>query len=125
MRAAICKRFDFAASHYLPNHAGLCRQLHGHNFAVEVWVAGEPSKEEGASTEGMVLEFAELKRLWERDLEPRLDHCHLNETLPPAYMPPSTENVALFIYDAYEAEDIPVSKVVVHENARNSAQVPA
>jgi 6-pyruvoyl tetrahydropterin synthase/QueD family protein len=119
-RAEIVKRFRFSASHFLPNHGGACRNLHGHNFFVAVHVEGEIDTEEGSPTEGMVIEFDALKPTIRR-LEARLDHAHLNDSLPPRFRPGTTENGARFILDEFQADGIDVKQVEVEETPSNSA----
>ncbi len=68
MRLGITDYIDCA--HLLPGHPK-CGQLHGHTYKVEVVVEGEMS-------EGMVLDFADLKGRV-RAVLARSDHRHLNE----------------------------------------------
>ena len=42
MRTAITKIVSFDAAHRLPDHAGRCRNLHGHTYRLEATVAGAP-----------------------------------------------------------------------------------
>ena len=83
----------FAAAHNLINFQGPCENLHGHNWKVEVTVAG--SEMDAA---GMVLDFGELKKMTNTILD-ELDHNYLNEL--PAFKgcSPSSENIARHIYD--------------------------
>lgn len=80
MDYTVCKEFTFQAAHYLPEHDGKCRELHGHSYRVAVTVAG-PVIEKGAK-HGMVIDFGDLSAIWKEHLEPLLDHRFLNETLP-------------------------------------------
>jgi len=59
----ITRRFEFDAGHRIPNHESRCRHLHGHRYALEVTLIGEPVPEAGRSDEGMVLDFSALKAL--------------------------------------------------------------
>jgi 6-pyruvoyltetrahydropterin/6-carboxytetrahydropterin synthase len=56
----ISKRFTFEASHRLRFHEGACRNLHGHSYALTVYVQG-PRKVSGPAT-GMVVDFKRLKQ---------------------------------------------------------------
>src|SRR6478672_10396425 len=58
----ISKTFSIEAAHRLPNvPAGhKCARLHGHSFAVELSVSGEP----GADT-GWVMDFADVKKAFQ------------------------------------------------------------
>lgn len=56
----ITRHYRFEAAHRLPHHAGKCRRLHGHSYEVVVELDGEPRPVDGASDEGMVLDFGDL-----------------------------------------------------------------
>lgn len=80
--ATICKQFSFHAAHRLPNHQGQCQRLHGHSYVLEVLVTGQV-KQAGRteSDEGMVLDFADLKKIYKDWIEPLVEHQYLNERL--------------------------------------------
>lgn len=67
----ISRDFAFEASHVLPNHPGKCANLHGHSWKLIVAVEGEINKDTG-----MVMDYAELKRLVQPIVDD-LDHSHL------------------------------------------------
>ena len=58
----------FDAAHVLSDHAGRCRNLHGHTYRVDVSVAGDDAAE-------MVVDFAELKRAIAETVLARFDHA--------------------------------------------------
>jgi 6-pyruvoyltetrahydropterin/6-carboxytetrahydropterin synthase len=70
------KEFRFEASHQLPNHDGKCARLHGHSWVLTVWVTGPVSKKPGDPKEGMVVDYAAIKKHVEPIVD-RLDHHHL------------------------------------------------
>ncbi|MHB1925966.1 MAG: 6-carboxytetrahydropterin synthase [Leptospirillum sp.] len=82
----------FAASHIIPDYPGLCSRLHGHNWTVAVsWSS------EGLDPLGMALDFHEAENL----LAPvigELDHSHLNDHPFFKDRPPTSEQVAFFIF---------------------------
>ncbi|AKB51353.1 Queuosine biosynthesis QueD, PTPS-I [Methanosarcina barkeri str. Wiesmoor] len=82
----------FAAAHQLKMVAKKCENLHGHNWKVEVCVAGEKLNEAG-----VLVDFGELKQKVS-EIVTRLDHNFLNEL---EYFndsnPPSSENIAQYI----------------------------
>lgn len=68
---AITKRFRFEAAHRLKDHAGKCRNLHGHSYTVTV----EARKVSGIVDEdGMVMDFGDFKPL-EKWIDRNLDHA--------------------------------------------------
>lgn len=73
---SISKTFDFHMAHRLPNHNGRCRRLHGHTYRVDIMVSGNMVEEEGASNQGMVVDFSVIKDVW-APFDRRLDHSTL------------------------------------------------
>lgn len=59
----------FSAAHFI-SYAGKCERLHGHNYAVSVYMEGE------LTNDRYVFDFVELKRVTKR-LCDRLDHRFL------------------------------------------------
>lgn len=83
----------FAAAHQLKMVARKCENLHGHNWKVEVCVAGDRLDPEA----GILMDFGVLKQHVAEIIE-GLDHRFLNET--EAFgdaCPPSSENIARLI----------------------------
>jgi 6-pyruvoyltetrahydropterin/6-carboxytetrahydropterin synthase len=71
---------------------------HGHNYVVEVSVAGDPDP-----VTGMVLDLKELKTILEREIVEPYDHRFLNYEVPPFDREvPTTENIALDIWRRLE-----------------------
>ena len=72
----VFKDYVFAAGHAIRGHQGGCQNLHGHNYRVRVHVTAER-----LDALGMVIDFADLKRIVESVLG-RFDHAVIND-LPP------------------------------------------
>ena len=102
----VTRRAEFSASHFYHNPTlseaenrrifGKCNNPHGHghNYSVEVTVAGEINP-----TTGMVLDLKELKKLLEREVLEIMDHRFLNREVPAfATTIPTTENIAIEIW---------------------------
>ena len=104
---------NFSAAHCLRNYRGKCEELHGHNWKVEVTVAGDSLDEIG-----LAIDFKILKEK-SRVVIDRLDHHHLNELSPFTRVNPSSENIARYIFEqlkkALEGERVKLSKVIVWE----------
>jgi 6-pyruvoyltetrahydropterin/6-carboxytetrahydropterin synthase len=81
----------FAAAHALRNYKGGCENVHGHNFRVQVVLAGERLDDAG-----LLVDFIDVKNLMGEILA-RLDHQNLNETPPFDVKNPSAENIAEYI----------------------------
>lgn len=117
MLATIGKRFTFHAAHVLPSHDGGCSRLHGHTYTLEVIITDEMKRSTGEPDEGMVMDFAAVKEVYKRDVEPRVEHQFLNETLrdhlpatldyderelPPHWEVVTTcENMATWLYSVF------------------------
>ena len=101
----VTRRATFSASHYYWNDAwtaekneqvfGRCarRNGHGHNYTLEVTVAGEPD-----AVTGFVVDLKWLKDVIEKEVLSAYDHRHLNLEVPEfadTKMIPTTENIAI------------------------------
>lgn len=73
----ITRRLEFDAGHRIPNHDSQCRHLHGHRYALEVTLAGDPIGVHGASSEGMVMDFSAVKAIAARVIVDVWDHAFL------------------------------------------------
>jgi len=106
----LTRKIEFSASHFYDNPAfspeenrrvfGKCNNPHGHghNYTLEVTVAGEPDP-----ATGMVLDLKELKEILEREVMQRMDHRHLNYEVPELQgQIPTCENVARVIFNLLE-----------------------
>jgi len=106
---------DFAAAHQLKMVAEKCENLHGHNWKIEVCVAGK-----NLNNAGVLIDFGELKQ-YISEIIARLDHKFLNEL---DYFnddnPPSSENIARYIADALQSmidnSDVKVVRVTSWES---------
>lgn len=90
------KQFRFEASHQLSQHDGKCRRLHGHSWVMYVEVRSETLIEEGPK-DGMVIDYADLKRVVKPLVDDYLDHYHLNDTLEMDQ--PTSERIAKWVWD--------------------------
>jgi len=105
----IFKIFQIEAAHHLPKvPAGHpCARLHGHSFRVEVHVSGDVDP-----TSGWVMDFAELKTAF-APVFAQLDHNYLNDV--PGLDNPTSERLAVWIWERLKPGLPVLSKVVVHE----------
>jgi len=91
---------------HLPESHKCCR-LHGHSFQAEIVVTGEADPELG-----WLMDYADIsdafKPLWEQ-----LDHRYLNEV--PGLENPTSENVAVWIWDRLKPRLPLLTEVVVAE----------
>lgn len=73
----ITRRLEFDAGHRIPNHASLCRHLHGHRYAIEVTVSGPVVGTAGDAEQGMVADFGGIKALMNKHVVEPWDHAFL------------------------------------------------
>ena len=73
----ITRRLEFDAGHRIPNHASLCRHLHGHRYAIEVTASGEVITRPGDAEQGMVADFGSIKAMMNEYVVERWDHAFL------------------------------------------------
>lgn len=83
----------FAGAHHLRDYPGDCEHPHGHNWKIEVTVR---------ATEldhlGMGIDFTILKR-YVKEVIDTIDHCDLNKHEAFLVLNPSSEHIAMYIYD--------------------------
>ncbi|MCM1169490.1 MAG: 6-carboxytetrahydropterin synthase [Bacteroides sp.] len=90
-RISITKIFTFEAAHLLKGYDGLCANIHGHSYRLEVSVHSpalnvKPGcflhSDESDPKNGMLFDFSELKKLVNQAIIDRFDHSLvLNENI--------------------------------------------
>lgn len=73
----ITRRLEFDAGHRIPHHKSQCRHLHGHRYAIEISLSGAIIKAPGASEEGMVMDFSDVKAIAQKHVVEPWDHAFL------------------------------------------------
>lgn len=73
----ITRRLEFDAGHRIPNHQSQCRHLHGHRYAIEVTLAGDVISDPADASNGMVMDFSEVKAVVQREVAAKWDHAFL------------------------------------------------
>ncbi len=63
--------------HRLANHQGGCRNLHGHQYALEVVIEGEINQEENSPSRGMVVDFGDVKEVLQKSVHDVCDHAFM------------------------------------------------
>ncbi len=109
----------FSSAHNLRNYDGVCENLHGHNWRIEVMVCSEVLNDLE-----MVVDFKVIKTAT-RKLADSLDHVYLNEIPPFDKINPTAENIARYIHGevskAINDENVKVSRVKVWESDTSAA----
>lgn len=130
-RLSVVRRATFAAAHVLrrPDWSeeqnreafGKCAGEHGHNYELEVSVAGTPDP-----ATGMVIDLKALDAVMRETVVDAVDHRHLNRDVPWLEgVLPTAENLALAFWARLEAAlpDVRLCRVRVVESENNSAVV--
>ncbi len=71
----ITKEFRFEMAHSLPNHHGLCKNIHGHSYTLSVTIIGEPNPSRVDADAGMVMDFGDLKTIVRDTIIGKFDHA--------------------------------------------------
>jgi len=71
----ITKQFSFEMAHALLHYDGLCQNIHGHSYKMDVTVTGAPSKNADSPKVGMVMDFGDLKRVVNETIVDEMDHA--------------------------------------------------
>jgi len=114
----ISVEYSFAAGHALRGYKGKCENVHGHNYKVQVMVAGPR-----LNSVGLLMDFVDLRAAIKVLVE-RLDHRFLNDLPPFDRQNPSAENIAKYFADTLSPQlcgGLRLSAVTVWETDTTSA----
>ena len=70
----VSKFVEIDMGHRVPNHKSKCRHLHGHRYKIELGVDDKIIKTNGASNEGMVIDYGDLKQTLQWIIVDKFDH---------------------------------------------------
>lgn len=131
----VTKTVKFDAAHVLTNHQGLCKNLHGHTYRVDISV----SQREGEDSD-MVIDFKDLKSIAEAVICDRFDHAFIYNTTSPGECDiaavveknsmrtvaipfrSTAENLAKYFFELLIAHIPNIASVKVWETAMSSAE---
>lgn len=131
----VTKTVKFDAAHVLTNHQGLCKNLHGHTYRVDISV----SQREGEDSD-MVIDFKDLKSIAEAVICDRFDHAFIYNTTSPGECEiaavveknsmrtvaipfrSTAENLAKYFFELLIAHIPNIASVKVWETAMSSAE---
>ncbi|MEM1166634.1 MAG: 6-carboxytetrahydropterin synthase QueD [Planctomycetota bacterium] len=105
------REFTFDAAHRLDHlpEGHKCARIHGHTYRLKVWLDGEIRQ-----PIGWVVDFAEIKAKTSALID-QLDHRMLNEVEGLAQ--PTTEHIAVWLWDRLKPDLPELAKIEVWENA--------
>jgi 6-pyruvoyltetrahydropterin/6-carboxytetrahydropterin synthase len=139
--AIVTKEFTFEACHYLPGHRGKCQRPHGHSYRLQVSLRGPIIEAPGQSSDGMVMDFDDLKGVVNHTIleyladtvvrgpeavhieQGGMDHNDLNTLTG---IRTTAENLVHWIWDALVAGGIPdalLYRIRLWETDKGSAEI--
>ena len=118
----LTKEFEFEAAHHLINYDGLCANVHGHSYKLQVTVSGNVNIfDTKYATDCMVLDFKELKDIVKSEIIDSHDHADLNCI----YSNPTAEIMVIGMYDRIKynlPKDVKLESVKLWETSTSFAE---
>jgi 6-pyruvoyltetrahydropterin/6-carboxytetrahydropterin synthase len=99
----IAKEFHWEMGHRLPEHFGLCKNIHGHSYRMIVEFEGE------LDDHGMVIDFYDVEKIINPIIE-KLDH---------AFMVKDDDKLTLEFLDKLNSKKVVVNSFATAENICN------
>jgi 6-pyruvoyltetrahydropterin/6-carboxytetrahydropterin synthase len=120
----VTTEFTFNAAHYIKDYDGPCGRMHGHTYTVRIEATTtQLHGSEFCPHPVMVTDFRTLRWAKQDVRKGGLDHCVLNEVMPPEYET-TAEMIAQYIHNATQAR-LPAGiklKVCVSETPNSWAE---
>ena len=126
----IGKVIQWDMGHRVLNHRSVCKGLHGHRYKAEICVEGDLVEKKDVSEEGMVIDFADIKKTAQKFIQEELDHAFMvwekdielleffknSKGHKPVIVPftPTAENVAAYIFNKLKDKFTDVFKTGLH-----------
>ena len=98
----ITRKIEWDMGHRVPNHKSKCRNPHGHRYLMELTLSGSINQSVGDSSEGMILDFGDIKKIMMEKIHNVLDH---------GFMVYEKDNILLTFFEANKEEKFKVIKV--------------
>ena len=137
----VTKRFHFEMAHTLYEYDGLCRNIHGHSYNLEVTFIGFPKNAPGHPKDGMVMDFGDIKNLVKTHIVNRFDHAlMINHLIPEEKQAllrqtservivvdfqPTSENIVAYIAGILQQHlpsDVSLFSIRLHETVTSFAE---
>ncbi len=124
----VTRREHFSSTHKLENSKfpdkknqdlyGKCNNFHGHNYYIEVTLAGTPDP-----ASSYVMDLKLLKKIIHEEILTKVDHQFLNEIEMFRDLIPTTENMAIKFWEALKPkvkrENVNLYSVKIYETEKN------
>jgi 6-pyruvoyltetrahydropterin/6-carboxytetrahydropterin synthase len=136
---SITKEFTFEMAHQLDGYCGKCANIHGHSYRLAVTIAGVPDADPQSPCCGMIMDFAQLKRIVHEHVIDVFDHALVLRSGSPVHAllsgsgmcvialdtQPTCENLLLHMAHRLQCalpSHVRLLRAVLHETASSSAQ---
>ena len=93
-KASITKKLVFDSAHFITDHDGKCKNLHGGRYDIEITI-----KDRIDPTTGFVIDYSLIKNITKNLIIKKFDHKTLNLTCPELSWRSSTEFLSIFIWE--------------------------
>ena len=93
-KASITKKLVFDSAHFITDHDGKCKNLHGGRYDIEITI-----KDRIDPTTGFVIDYSLIKNITKDLIINKFDHKTLNLTCPELSWRSSTEFLSIFIWE--------------------------
>ena len=93
-KASITKKLVFDSAHYITDHEGKCKNLHGGRYDIEIKVKGRIDP-----MTGFVIDYSLIKNITKNLIINKFDHKTLNLTCPELAWRSSTEFLSVYIWE--------------------------
>ena len=104
------KEYWFEAAHFIYNHPGKCRNLHGHSYKLFVLLEGAVNPETA-----MIIDFDDLSNVVVEQVISKLDHRFLNDLIPLS----TAENIAVWVWEQLKPALPQLCQIEVYETTDN------
>lgn len=112
----IGKQFVIDAAHFLPDYNGLCKNLHGHQWKIEVKIKKRVDRKTG-----MVMDFKDLKNVVKENIINLLDHHCINDLI----INPTAENLLIWSWEKLMFDGLlkGIYSITIWETPESSATI--
>lgn len=119
------KIVTFNAAHFLAGYQGKCANMHGHTYTLEIVVSRmNGALIVGGTSDGMVVDFSELKTMINEVVIDKVDHKVLNEVFD---FRTTSENLASYFFRTLtvkcEEIGLRLEKVILWESQHSCIEI--
>ena len=108
--ASVTKCFKFDSAHFITDHPGKCRNLHGGRYELEITFTDQVD-----AFTGFVLDYSYIKNIVENCIISKFDHKTLNFVCPELSWRSSTEFISIFTWEKIINLIPSLSKIKIYE----------